>query len=78
MSNLDLSNILDIHAYLAEKHAFICTDIQTLSGGSGNFVFRLHLKTPYEGRSTLILKHAKAYVALSSWIPFALERQVRA
>jgi hypothetical protein len=76
--DLDLSLIPDLHAYLENHQPFQCTTIQVLSGGSGNFAFRLHLKERFEGRPSLVLKHAKNYVASARDIPFGLERQVSA
>ncbi|KAJ8084631.1 hypothetical protein PM082_003405 [Marasmius tenuissimus] len=71
----DLSKVPDLEAYL-EGTPFAADKIDALSGGNVNFTFRLKLKTPYDGRSTLIVKHGKAYVALSEGrFPFSLERQ---
>ena len=50
--------------------------IETVSGGSANYVYRIWLDTPFEGRKTLILKHAKPYVREFKQIAFTDERQV--
>ena len=65
----------DIVEYLAPT-PFACTRAERLSGGNANFVFRLHLREPYEGRPTLVLKHAKAYIASAKEIALWLDRQV--
>lgn len=73
----DLSKVANLQAYL-EDTPFAAEKIDALSGGNVNFTFRIRLKTPYDGRSTMIVKHGKPYVALSEGrIPFSLERQVR-
>ncbi|KAJ6495519.1 kinase-like domain-containing protein [Mycena vulgaris] len=71
----DLSAASGVQAYLATT-PFASTVVTPLSGGNSNFTYRLHLSTPYEGHPTLVMKHARPYVALSaSKIPFAIERQ---
>ncbi|KAJ7292780.1 kinase-like domain-containing protein [Mycena rebaudengoi] len=74
--DLDLSLIPDLHTYLENHQAFQCTTIEVLSGGLANFTFRLHLREPFEGRPSLVLKHAKNYVAFAKDIPFGVERQL--
>lgn len=76
----DLSDVSGVLAYLQET-TFASSDATVLSGGFGNFTYRLHLRVPYEGHDTLVLKHAKPYVASpyvasGEMIPFDLERQV--
>ena len=73
---LDLATEEGVRAYLA-KTPFAIADIDPLSGGSANYVFRLHLLTPYRGHETLVFKHAKPYVKDSQEIAFTVERQVR-
>ncbi|KAJ7493839.1 kinase-like domain-containing protein [Mycena latifolia] len=71
----DLSTVAGVQAYLAPTQ-FASTSVTPLSGGNSNFTYRLHLSAPYQGHSTLVMKHARPYVALSaSKIPFAIERQ---
>ncbi|KAJ6542296.1 kinase-like domain-containing protein [Mycena vulgaris] len=71
----DLSTASGVQAYLATT-PFASTVVTPLSGGNSSFTYRLHLSTPYEGHPTLVMKHARPYVALSaSKIPFAIERQ---
>lgn len=74
-SNLDLSQPSDILTYLAET-PFASTLVTPLSGGYANFTFRLHLSASYKGQKSVVLKHAKPYVAMTPSWPFAVERQV--
>jgi len=46
-----------------------------LSGGTANYAYRLHLKTPVGGRATLVLKHAKPYIKNWKEFSFDVERQ---
>ncbi|KAH9486413.1 4-hydroxytryptamine kinase [Psilocybe cubensis] len=71
---LDLSLEADVRVYLA-KTPFASTDVQPLSGGTGNYVFRLRLDAPYEGRRTVVLKHAKPFVKDLPELAFELSRQ---
>ncbi|PPQ79874.1 hypothetical protein CVT25_002930 [Psilocybe cyanescens] len=72
---LDLSQEADVRAYLAET-PFASTDVVALSGGTANYVFRLRLATPYRGKRTVVLKHAKQYVKDLPQIAFELGRQI--
>ncbi|THV06613.1 hypothetical protein K435DRAFT_815972 [Dendrothele bispora CBS 962.96] len=77
MSTVDLSNVSELKEYL-EITPFACDDFEVLSGGTGNFVCRIKLRSPYEGSSTAVVKHAKPYVFSTrntERYPFALERQ---
>ncbi|KAJ7508553.1 kinase-like domain-containing protein [Mycena galericulata] len=76
MAAPDYSRIPDLHSYLAAHQGFASERIEALSGGTANFIFRLHLKEPFEGRTSLVLKHAKNYIASAQSIPFAIERQL--
>jgi len=52
--------------------------ITDLTGGYINYVYRIHLLTPFEGSQTVVLKHAQPFwksVVGNSWM---VERQVRA
>ncbi|KAF4573303.1 Protein kinase-like domain superfamily protein [Pleurotus pulmonarius] len=68
---LDLTTISGVKKYL-EGTRFQCEDVLPLSGGTANFIYRISLLEPFEGRSTLILKHGRPFVGT---IPFSLKRQ---
>ncbi|KDR85563.1 hypothetical protein GALMADRAFT_234502 [Galerina marginata CBS 339.88] len=70
----DLATESGLRAYLA-KTPFAGADIAPLSGGTANYVYRLRLKERYEGRATLVVKHAKPYVKDWHALAFAIERQ---
>ncbi|KAF8913222.1 kinase-like domain-containing protein [Gymnopilus junonius] len=74
-STPDLTTESGVRAYLA-KTAFASTEIVPLLGGTANYVYRLILEKEYEGRKTLVLKHAKPYVKSWKALAFALERQI--
>ncbi|KAI0275297.1 hypothetical protein BC834DRAFT_852169 [Gloeopeniophorella convolvens] len=76
-AEFDLTTPDGVLAYLAST-PFASTRAEPLSGGTANFIFRLRLRTPHEGRPTLILKHARPYAALSPDFAFPVSRQVRA
>lgn len=63
-------------AYLKSlvDHRFIGTSCLRLSGGFGNFVWRIQLEAPYRGYSTVVLKHGKDHAAANKDIPFGLDR----
>jgi len=71
----DLSDALNVSTYLINT-PFACKKAEPLSGGTANFVFRIHLNQPYEGQETVILKHSTTHAATNKNIPLALERQV--
>lgn len=75
-SAMDLTTEEGVSHYLASSQ-WPSTRVQRLSGGSGNFSFRATLVTPFNGASTVVVKHAKNYAAFSRDFPFAVERQVR-
>ncbi|TFY81019.1 hypothetical protein EWM64_g2985, partial [Hericium alpestre] len=70
----DLTTVHGVSQYL-ESTPFASSSVTKLAGGTGNFTFRLHLRTPHNGQPTLILKHAEPYVALAKDIAFPVERQ---
>lgn len=72
--NYDLTTDSGVKSYLADT-PFASHTIAGLSGGTGNYTYRIYLSAPHEGQSTLVLKHAEPYVKGSD-IPFGLERQV--
>ncbi|EIN13841.1 hypothetical protein PUNSTDRAFT_95201 [Punctularia strigosozonata HHB-11173 SS5] len=71
----DLSTADGVLRYLRGT-PFSSSRVTPLTGGFGNFTFRLSLDVPFHGSCTVILKHAKPYVALNPSIPFNPERQV--
>jgi hypothetical protein len=72
----DLSTVAGVFQYLAQT-PFASDQVYPLSGGTANFVYRIHLQTPVNDASTMVLKHAAPYVAAGGKeIPFAVERQV--
>jgi hypothetical protein len=73
---VDLTTPQGVLAYLAST-PFASSRAEPLSGGTANFVFRLHLITPHQGRQTLILKNARPYVASAPNFPIPVSRQVR-
>ncbi|KAF8874414.1 kinase-like domain-containing protein [Infundibulicybe gibba] len=74
----DLTTIAGVFAYLSST-PFCCDDktqITSLSGGHANFTYRVHMSTPFEGQSTVVLKHARRYMKNLVTVPFDLSRQV--
>ena len=72
----DLSIQANLIPYL-ENGPFASEAVAPLSGGLGNYAFRLSLKQPHQGKRTAILKHGKAYIPGMESMAFDLERQVR-
>jgi 5-methylthioribose kinase len=72
----DLTTPEGVLAYVAPT-PFASSRAESLSGGNANFIFRLHLNTPYEGHQTLVLKHAQPYLARAPAFPLPVSRQVR-
>lgn len=73
---LDLGTPAGVRAYLAHT-AFAGAGVAPLTGGSGNYVYRLQLVGgAYGGKDTLVLKHAKAYAKSFPDMEFDLARQV--
>ncbi|KAF9074970.1 hypothetical protein BDP27DRAFT_1381023 [Rhodocollybia butyracea] len=70
----DLADVAELKEYL-QGTPFASSGIDILTGGTGNFACRLHLISPYQGQSTLVLKHAKPYIFTARNWPFSLERQ---
>lgn len=77
MAEHDLATPEGITAHFADS-PFACSEVQRLRGpgGGANFSFRLVLHTPYNENKTVVVKHAKAYVAMLQSMPFDLVRQV--
>lgn len=76
MADEDLATADGVRSYAA-RTPFASSDVNALSGGFGNYVYRLHLVQPYLGRQTVVLKHGKAWLPANKAFPFSLERQVR-
>ncbi|KAI0073712.1 hypothetical protein K474DRAFT_1666285 [Panus rudis PR-1116 ss-1] len=76
MSNpeLDLSKSEDLLTYLSTT-PFASTKAVQLTGGYGNYVFRMFLRTEYEGRDKLVVKHGKPFIPGSPDLTFSLDRQ---
>ena len=70
----DLTEPQDVHDYLS-KTPFASTEVVPLSGGTANYVYRLYLKKPYEGRDSLVMKHGRPYIKDFSALAFSTERQ---
>ncbi|KAI0931259.1 hypothetical protein AcW1_001289 [Taiwanofungus camphoratus] len=75
MSKLDLATAEDVLVYVAETQ-FASKEATPLTGGFGNYAFRLHLHVPFQGHDTVVLKHAKPYIPGLREMEFAVERQV--
>lgn len=76
MAQQDVGTVDGLLSYL--QHTSFAADAATpLSGGYGNFVFRIKLKVPYNGHHTLIVKHAKPYLPGNEAFKLAVSRQVR-
>jgi len=73
--SVDLSTADGVLTYVAETQ-FDSHEASPVTGGSGNYTFRLYLRTPYKGHATIILKHAKPYVPGMKTLAFSLDRQV--
>lgn len=73
---MDLTTISGVQGYLARKTSFTSHTITQLAGGSTNFAYRIHLVAPFDGKSTLVVKHAQPYVKGLPGVAFGLERQV--
>ena len=71
----DLTETQGVHDYLS-KTPFASTEVVPLSGGNANYVYRLYLKNPYEGRDSLVMKHGRPYLKTDLTLALATERQV--
>ena len=76
MAQQDLTTVDGVLNYL-EQTAFASSRVEQLTGGGGNYTFRIHLRQPHRGRTTAVVKHAKPYIPGMRTVPFALYRQVR-
>ena len=71
----DLSVDSDLLRYLSGT-PFASLSATALTGGTGNYVFRIRLQSRYEGRETLVVKHAKPYLPSNKDFKFSTSRQV--
>ena len=71
----DLTEPQDVLHYLS-KTPFASAEVVPLSGGNANYVYRLYLKNPYQGRDSLVMKHGRPYMKTDSKLALATERQV--
>ncbi|KZP04498.1 hypothetical protein FIBSPDRAFT_806710 [Athelia psychrophila] len=72
LSGIDLSTTSGVLTYL-ESTLFASDRVEPLSGGLGNFVYRVHLR----GHATLktaVVKYAAPYLASNVAFPFSVER----
>ena len=74
MQDLDLGKAEDVLKYL-EGTPFQSHTATPLTGGTGNYAFRIYLDNEYEGNTTYVLKHGKAFIP-NSTMEFSLDRQV--
>ncbi|XP_006454280.1 hypothetical protein AGABI2DRAFT_197185 [Agaricus bisporus var. bisporus H97] len=70
----DLTTEAGVEGYLSNT-AFACTKAEALSGGTANFVFRIHLREARDGKETLVLKHGQLYIKSLPSIAFDIQRQ---
>ena len=70
-----------IQTYL-QNTAFASHTVDLLSKGAANLTYRIHLHMPVDGKSTFILKYAKAFATITTptgdttQIPITTDRQV--
>lgn len=74
MAEQDLATVKDLLSYL-EPTVFASSGAEALTGGFGNYVFRIRLRQPYEDRQTLVVKHGKPYIPGRRTFAFSLDRQ---
>ncbi|KAG5652930.1 hypothetical protein H0H81_003073 [Sphagnurus paluster] len=70
----ELTTTEGVQAYIANT-PFASHTVTSLSGGTGNFAYRIHLSAPFEGQETLVLKHAEPYIKNLVSFAFSLKRQ---
>ncbi|KAN0100432.1 Protein kinase-like domain containing protein, partial [Tylopilus felleus] len=72
-----LATVPGIQAYLQDSPQFAAHTVEKLSGGMGNFTYRIHLQRAFAGRQTLVLKYTPPYVAASGdTFPLDQKRQL--
>ncbi|KZV76388.1 hypothetical protein PENSPDRAFT_623157 [Peniophora sp. CONT] len=72
--DLDLSDASDLLRCLSST-PFASETATPLTGGIGNYTFRVRLQAPYEERNTLVVKHAKPYLPSNKSFEFPTARQ---
>lgn len=73
----DLATVPGIQAYLQDYPQFAAHTVEKLTGGLGNFVYRLRLHRTFAGHQTLVLKYTPPYGAASGGsFPLDQKRQV--
>ena len=77
MQKLNLAEGDSVIQHLADG-PFASEKAVALSGGYGNYTYRLHLLHEYRGQRTLILKHGKPHLPGATSFAFDLVRQVSA
>ncbi|KZT40314.1 hypothetical protein SISSUDRAFT_1118377 [Sistotremastrum suecicum HHB10207 ss-3] len=75
VSIFNLANAEGLKAHLSQTDEFPSKDVVPLTGGTGNFVFRVFLEEQYEGHDTVIVKHAEDYLPSDKNFHFPSERQ---
>jgi len=76
MTCFDLTTEAGVEAYLRPTE-YACTRVETLTGGTGNWAFRLWLCQAHQGQRTLVLKHGRSYIKDMADVLFDVKRQVR-
>ena len=74
--SLSLTVVPAVEAYLANT-PFAGQSVTYLMGGTVNYLYRIHLLVPFEGRQTVILKHAQPVIKDWQDTVWDLRRQVR-
>ncbi|KAH0591248.1 hypothetical protein J132_10648 [Termitomyces sp. J132] len=69
-----LTTVDGIHSYLAGT-IYASHTIASLSGGLGNYTYRIRLIKPIDGQETLVLKHAQPFIK-NTTMAFSLDRQM--
>ena len=76
LRSVDLMSVPGVEAFLAGT-SFASRSIAVLPGGTINYLYRIHLLTPFEGSQTVVLKHAQPFWKSSVTTSWEVERQVR-
>ena len=71
-----LTSVPAVEAYIANTR-FAGRSVTYLTGGNINYLYRIHLLVPFEGKQTVILKHAQSVVKNWEGTVWDLKRQVR-
>lgn len=71
----NLTSLSAVEEFLAGT-PFASRSITDLVGGTINYVYRIHLLTPFEGSQTVVLKHAQPFWKGSTGTCWEVERQV--